>query len=62
MNPEGLKAARRRLQMDQAQLATALGVAQSTVSRWESGTSGIPEPVARLVARLIQDARAKRKR
>ena len=35
--------------------ATDLGVHQVTVARWETGARGIPEPVARLVLRLVAD-------
>lgn len=34
-----IKAARKRLDMSQAELASRLGVAQSTVARWESGAT-----------------------
>jgi transcriptional regulator with XRE-family HTH domain len=60
MDGEELKAARARLGFTQAQLAAELGVHAMTVSKWETGQRGIPEPVARLVQRLVAERRAKR--
>jgi len=61
MTPDELKAARTRLKLDQRQMAAALGVDQSTVSKWETGDRRIPELAAKLIARLVDDAK-KRKR
>jgi len=43
---------RRRLRLTQAELAARVGVHKLTVSRWESGRGGVPEPTARLLALL----------
>lgn len=42
MNPEELKAWRRRNRYSQSQLARVLGVASLSVSRWERGDRQIP--------------------
>lgn len=39
MNAEDIKARRLKLGMTQAELASALGLALNTISRWELGTS-----------------------
>jgi transcriptional regulator with XRE-family HTH domain len=61
MDGDELKAARARLGLTQAQVAIELGVHAMTVSKWETGQRGIPEPVARLVQRLVAERRTKRK-
>jgi DNA-binding transcriptional regulator YiaG len=61
MDADEMKAARARLGLTQAQLATELGVHAMTVSKWETGQRSIPEPVARLVQRLVAERRTKRK-
>jgi transcriptional regulator with XRE-family HTH domain len=61
MERDEMKAARARLGLTQVQLAAELGVHPITVSRWETGERGIPEPTARLVRRLVAERRAKRK-
>lgn len=55
-----MKAARARLGLTQPQLAAELGVHAMTVSKWETGQRSIPEPVARLVQRLVAERRTKR--
>ena len=63
MTPQQLKRIRARLKMTQVQLASALGVRQETVARWEIGTRGIPEPTARLIElieRIAKEVRAKK--
>jgi DNA-binding transcriptional regulator YiaG len=57
MDADDLKAARAGLGLTQAQLAAELGVHAMTVSKWETGQRGIPEPVARLVQRLVAERR-----
>jgi DNA-binding transcriptional regulator YiaG len=61
MDAVEMKAARARLGLTQAQLAAELGVHAMTVSKWETGQRSIPEPVARLVQRLVAERRTKRK-
>jgi DNA-binding transcriptional regulator YiaG len=61
MDADEMKAARARLGFTQAQLAAELGVHAMTVSKWETGQRSIPEPVARLVQRMIAERRTKRK-
>lgn len=60
MTPAGLKRIRLQLGLTQAQLAKQLGVGQNAVARWETGTRGISEPIARLVQRIAAEARGKR--
>ena len=60
MDADEMKAARARLGLTQAQLAAELGVHAMTVSKWETGQRSIPEPVARLVQRLVAERRTKR--
>jgi putative transcriptional regulator len=50
-----LRAIRERMGLLQAQLADRLGVTQGALSRWESGSRRIPEPVARLLVRLAEE-------
>ena len=57
MDADEMKAARARLDLTQAQLAAELGVHAMTVSKWETGQRGIPEPVARLIQRLVTERR-----
>lgn len=46
MTPTAFLARRKALGMTQAQLATALGVHQMTISKWERGKTRIPGHVA----------------
>lgn len=55
MTPAALRAIRLRLGWTQAELAEAIGVDHNTVSRWEIGERGIPEPTARLVERIEKE-------
>jgi DNA-binding transcriptional regulator YiaG len=48
------KRLRARLKMTQEQCAHRLGVTTSAVSRWEANRRAIPEPVARLLALLVE--------
>jgi putative transcriptional regulator len=50
------RAIRERMGLLQAQLAEQLGVTQGALSRWESGSRSIPEPVARLLVLLAERA------
>jgi transcriptional regulator with XRE-family HTH domain len=52
MTAEELKALRARIGLTQEELAQKLGVARNTITRWEMGIRGIPEPVARLAQLL----------
>lgn len=65
MTREELRRVRRKLGLTQAELAAAIGVGWSTVARWEAGIRGkrgVPEPAARLILRLLDERRAKKKR
>jgi DNA-binding transcriptional regulator YiaG len=63
MTPSHLKRLRAQLGLTQPELARAIGVHSMTVSKWETGISGIPEPVAKLVKRMLADRNGtKRKR
>jgi len=62
MTPSELKQLRGRLDFTQPELAEAIGVHPMTVSKWERGAQGIPEPVAKLVQRMVEERRVKRKR
>lgn len=51
MTPAELKAFRKGKQMNQAELASALGVSRKTVVNWEGGTFAVPSDImARLAA------------
>jgi len=50
-----LRALRRRADLSGPQFANQLGVHPNTVYRWERGERGIPEPVARLARRILED-------
>ena len=52
MTPKTLQRIRKKLHLTQEQLAEEIGVHRVTVARWETGERGIPEPVARLVAKI----------
>ena len=58
MTSDELKDLRAELGLTQPELAKRLGVARNTVTRWEMGTRGIPEPVARLLEFLRKEAQA----
>jgi DNA-binding transcriptional regulator YiaG len=56
-----VKSIRKALDMTQAQLASEVGVDQSTVSNWETGTT--PRGPARiLIAALAEKAKPKKRR
>jgi repressor LexA len=61
MTPEELKRIREKLGLTQEALAEALGVHRVTLAKWEAGTHNVPEPVARLVERLRDDVKKRRK-
>jgi transcriptional regulator with XRE-family HTH domain len=61
VKPSELQRIREALGLTQAQLAEEIGVHRVTVAKWEAGDRNIPEPVARLVQR-IRDERKRRKR
>jgi DNA-binding transcriptional regulator YiaG len=54
-----LRRLREELKLTQVEFAHELGVHPMTVSKWESGARGIPEPVARLAQRMRAERRAK---
>jgi len=60
MTPTALKRARSQLGLSQQALADELGVHRVTVAKWEAGDRRIPNPVARLLERMLSDARPKR--
>jgi repressor LexA len=62
VDSEELRRLRERLGLTQEQLARELGVHRVSVARWETGEHRIPEPVARLLGRLRQEAKAKKRR
>jgi transcriptional regulator with XRE-family HTH domain len=62
MTSEELKDLRAELGLTQPELAKRLGVARNTVTRWEMGIRGIPEPVARLLEFLRKEAHASKGR
>ena len=62
MMRERFRRLRRAMGLSQTALAEQLGVHMMTVSKWERGVVGIPEPVARLLTRLAAEAKPKRKR
>ena len=63
MTPSELKQLRGRLDFTQPELAEAIGVHPMTVSKWERGAQSIPEPVAKLIQRMVVERRpTKRKR
>lgn len=55
--PAGIKAARAALGMTQDAFAAALGVAWTTVSRWETGRRPIDRRTALAVAYLLEQPR-----
>lgn len=55
---EELKAIRTKLGLTQTQLGENLGVARNTVTRWEMGIRGIPEPIVRLLEFLQKEVQA----
>ena len=59
MNGNRLRTLRRKLTWTQAQLADAIGVAANTIARYERNELKIPEPVARLMNRLVEEKQPK---
>ena len=57
MTPEQLKRRRARMGLTQSDLSKALGVALTTVGRWEIGQRRIPEMAVRLIDRLQRENR-----
>jgi len=57
MTPEQLKRRRARMGLTQSDLSKALGVALTTVGRWEIGQRRIPEMAVRLIYRLQRENR-----
>jgi transcriptional regulator with XRE-family HTH domain len=51
---EFLRLMRARLELTQAQLATALGVARGTVTRYELGESKIPAVMLETVKHMVE--------
>jgi len=62
MEPDEFKRLREGMGLTQQALADQLGVHRVTVAKWEAGDRGIPEPAARLLQRLHDEARPKKKR
>ncbi len=62
VTPGELKRIRSALGLTQGAFAVQLGVYRETVARWETGARRIAEPVARLARRLMQEAKARKKR
>jgi transcriptional regulator with XRE-family HTH domain len=62
MTSDELKDLRAKLCLTQIQLGEKLGVARNTVTRWEMGIRGIPEPVVRLLEFLQREAQATKKK
>ncbi len=60
MTAAQLRTIRKRLGLTQVQLATELGVDANTVARWEQGTRGISEPVAKLIQVLASSSTRKK--
>jgi DNA-binding transcriptional regulator YiaG len=60
MSPAELTKIRKRMQLSQPALATALAVEKSTVWRWETGAVQIPK-VAELAVRYLLLTRRERK-
>jgi transcriptional regulator with XRE-family HTH domain len=62
MKPAELKRIRTELLgRTQEELAEDLGVHRVTIAKWEAGDRGIPEPVAKLLIRILADKKPKRK-
>ncbi len=62
VDPDEVKAIRKRLGLTQKELAAAIGVHPVTVATWESGRYRVPEPTARLLQHLARDAPVKKRR
>jgi transcriptional regulator with XRE-family HTH domain len=54
-----LRRLRGQLGLTQEALAAELGVHRVTIAKWEAGDRGIPEPVARLVKRIVAERKPK---
>ena len=61
MMNEDFKAICTKLGLTQSELGKKLGVARNTVTRWEMGIRGIPEPVVRLLEFLQKEEQAIKK-
>ncbi len=60
MTSAQLKRIRSELTLSQQRLADELGVHRVTVAKWEAGDRRIPNPVARLLQRMLLDAKSRR--
>jgi DNA-binding transcriptional regulator YiaG len=47
--------ARKVLWPTQREAAAALGVAQTTVAKWETGVNKVPRPVIKLMGKLLEE-------
>ncbi len=61
LKPGAIVFLRKRLRLDQAELAQVLGVDQSTVSRWESGSTKIPATPENFLKILVAMPASERK-
>jgi DNA-binding transcriptional regulator YiaG len=62
VDSEEVKRIRRRLGLTQTELAEALGVRRGAVARWENGARRVTEPIARLLVRLLEESKAKKRK
>ena len=62
MTGEKLRAIRKRLGLNQGELAARLGIRLNTVSRYEIGQLPIPAPIEMLARLLAQQARKRPRR
>jgi DNA-binding transcriptional regulator YiaG len=62
VSPTELQRIREALGLTQAESAEELGVHRVTVARWETGDRNIPEPVARLIQRIRNERRRKKRK
>jgi DNA-binding transcriptional regulator YiaG len=60
MEPEEVRAIRKRLGLTQAALAAKLGVQREAVARWEIGTRPVTGPVALAIRSLKKSKRRSR--
>jgi DNA-binding transcriptional regulator YiaG len=61
VKPAELQRIRAELELTQDQLAAELGVHRVTVARWEAAERSIPEPVAKLLVRILADKKKRKK-
>jgi DNA-binding transcriptional regulator YiaG len=55
MEGADMRALRQALGLSRAKLAAEIGVHWNTINKWERGDNPIPEPIARLLRKIVEE-------